>query len=244
MSFLRNAGSALGVATQAISILFSNKKYERTSINPNIENQPEGAAISGIEIDAVFNEDHRYTSKATIYPVESGLFITDSIYNLPTRVTLSGVVTDTPLNFLSAGNRSVSAFNKLVNLHKSRTPVTLITGVKRYENMVMLSLSVPITVQTGQSLTFNMEFQEIIYAGSKGTRTRQTVTTRIGGFINAINRDQVSSNSLLPPAQSTDPSNTLKDQASTGINAGIQGLIYLTPPVQNNVLINLSKLGS
>ena len=56
-----------------------------------------------------------------------------------------------------------------------------------------------------------------------------------GGVQNKIPRDIVASNANYPLIQN-DPVNSLKDQASSGINVGVQSLIPVQPTIIPNVL--------
>lgn len=212
-----------------LSVLFGKNKYKKTS-------------VSGIEMDTSITETHSYTSVVTTYPVESGQQVTDHIYKRPTKVSVSGIVTDTPINIFSQRNRSITAFNALVEIHRKREVVTLITGIKQYKNMVMTTLNVPRTIETGQSLTFNMEFQEVIYSNEVNSINSQNVDqgTVFGGVQTIIDRDYVASNSLYPQEISALPTDSLKDMSSSGFNAGAQGLQDIPTSIKPNVLRNLS----
>lgn len=214
-----------------LSVLFGKNKYKKTS-------------VSGLEMDTTMTEVHKYTAVSTTYPVESGQQVTDHIYNLPTKVTISGIVTDTPVNIFSERNRSIRVFNALVEIHRKREVVTLITGIKQYKNMVMTTLNVPRDIQTGQSLTFNMEFQQVIYSNEVNSLSTQNVDQGVvfGGVQSIIERDNVANNTLYPLSISTEPTDSLKDQSSSGVNAGIQGLQDVPTGVLPNVLFNLSLI--
>lgn len=56
-----------------------------------------------IQIDASVKEDHTRDSPATEFPVEDGTSISDHITVKPFKLTLTGVISDSPLNPLKAG---------------------------------------------------------------------------------------------------------------------------------------------
>src|SRR6188768_4318683 len=130
-----------------LSLLFG-KKYART-------------AVASVVLDAVLSEEHVYNSRVTNYPIEDGRIISDHIINEPDTLQLTGVVSDTPLSFLAPFNRSINAFNTLVEIHNRRERITVVTGIKVYTDMVITSLQVPRNVQSGQSLTFVIDLQKI-----------------------------------------------------------------------------------
>lgn len=175
-----------------------------------------------VELDVTLSENHTFNSRATNFPIETGGDITDHIINDPDILNLSGIVSDTPLNALSFFSRSIDAFNRLVEIHNRREPVRVVTGLKVYDNMVMTVLDVPRNIQTGQSLTFNITLQNIRFDASAQLLVNRT--TIFGGVQTNIPRDQVRTNDNIPYLMN-DPPDSLKDQASNGIDTGIQNLI-------------------
>lgn len=68
--------------------------------------------------------------------------------------SLAGLLTDTPRD-------PADGFRYLEELWENRQPFTVVTALKRYEKMVLTSLSVPRTAQIGKSLRFNATFEEV-----------------------------------------------------------------------------------
>lgn len=213
--------------TATIGLLFG-RKYVRSN-------------IAGIFLDATLNEDHNYISRVTQFPIESGEIISDHIINEPETLSLSGIVSDSPLLFLSSFNRSTDAFNRLVRIHELKERITVVTGIKVYENMVMTSLSVPRNAESGQSLAFSMEFQKILLDS--------TVNLNLGAndpfnkTADRIPRDQVADSNKYPIIQN-DPPLSLKDQASSGTDIGIQNLQPIPASILPNIRNALSRFGS
>lgn len=201
-----------------LALLFG-KKYDRTR-------------IGSVFLDATISEDHSYNSRVTSYPVETGGIISDHIINEPETLTITGIVSDTPLNILSSFNRSVDAFNRLVRVHDLRERITVITGIKIYTNMVMTSLQVPRNVSTGQSLTFVIELQKVFLDNTVQFTT--IVNNPFARISDQIPRQQVAETQKYP-FYGSDPQTSFKDQASSGQNAGIQDLL----PVKNEYLGNI-----
>lgn len=204
-----------------LSILYG-KKYRQGS-------------VGSIELDVTLREDHKYNSRVTTYPIEEGSTLSDHIINEPDIVVLEGIVTDTPLGFLSLFNRSVDTFNRLIQIHERREIVTLVTGLKVYPNMTITNLEVPREVRTGQSLRFIIELQEVII----DTSVRVTVNEEnlFGGVQSKIPRETVSTGENIPFIQD-DPKNSLKDQATSGTDFGIQSLS--NPSAESVIKLNES----
>ena len=141
--------------------------------------------VAGIVIDATVSEEHLSEAELTENPVEDGVVVTDHVHLKPAQLTIQGVISDSPLGYAVIGNiqnlvrsvsalfgrssRSIDAYNDLFNLQKSRQPFTVTTGLKRYKNMIMTSLSVPRTAQTGRAIHFSATMREIRIVKSKST---------------------------------------------------------------------------
>jgi hypothetical protein len=189
--------------------------------------------VGTVTFDSAVSETHRFSSTVTQYPVENGTIVSDHILKKPDSIILSGVVTDSPLNIFSFYNRSIDAFNRLVQLHEKREVFTVVTGIKIYNNMTITSLNVPRALKTGQSLKFDIELQRIIY--SSNPQYNNQVTNVFGGVSDNIPRDSVASNANIPVLQ-YDPPNSLKDQAESPLNMGVQSLIATPTATISNVL--------
>ena len=192
-----------------------------------------------VTFDTMVSEEHRFTSRVTYFPVESGTIVSDHIINQPDVVILSGLITDTPLNIFAPFNRSVAAFNALIQIHERRQIVDVVTGIKIYRNMAITSLDVPRTVKTGQTLTFNIELQRIIFDDTIQVTSSQGNV--FGGVLDNTPRDIVAENTNIPILQN-DPPFSLRDQASTATNVGVQSLASVPNAILPNVLLNLGAI--
>lgn len=188
--------------------------------------------VGGVFLDATLAETHEYSSRVTEFPVENGTVISDYVINDPVKISITGIVSDSPIRFLSLFNRSSDAFNRLVRIHEQKEIITVVTGIKIYQNMVMTALSVPRDVDTGQSLSFAMDFQQIILDSTVRFTTNKNQP--FNTIDNVIPRDQVADSSKYPYIQG-DPPLSLKDQASSGIDIGIQSLQPVTPIIRDNI---------
>lgn len=210
-----------------LSLLFG-KKYAQTS-------------VSSVLIDAVLTEDHQYNSRVTNYPVEDGRIISDHIINEPDTLQITGVVSDTPLSFLAPFNRSINAFNTLVEIHNRRERITVVTGIKVYTDMVITSLQVPRNVQSGQSLTFVIDLQKIFLDNS--IRLTLNPNNPFNKAPDQIPREIVADANRYPFIQA-DPVTSLKDQASSGIDSGIQDLVPVPSIILPRITAQAAVLGA
>lgn len=154
--------------TTTTLVLFGNSEYNRPQVN-------------GVELYCALSERHVYESKTTQYPVQSGSTIIDNVVQSPTVVTMQVLVSDTPITpvlptargaqDLTAtnertidGSLSINTMNDLIRIQDAREPVTLVTGIKVYKNMVLTKMDVPRDNKTGRALIFELEFSEIMNA--------------------------------------------------------------------------------
>ena len=115
----------------------------------------------------------------------------------PAELSIEGVITDTPLGYAVIGNiknlirsvstifggssRSLDAYNELIKLQQSRKPFTVLTGLKRYKNMIITELSVPRTAQTGKSLQFKATMKEIRIVKSQTSAAPASAAPALSG---------------------------------------------------------------
>nr|HEX4314795.1 hypothetical protein [Kofleriaceae bacterium] len=139
-------------------------------------------SIDGYLIDAALSEGHAFEAEVTDYPVEQGADITDNMRIKPAIVTITGIVSDTPLGPLveqraneaqagSVGLPSDAALAKLLEIQNSREPVTIITSRKLFDDMLLQHLDVPVDAKTGNALRFTAVFKQVVIV----TNDRQLV---------------------------------------------------------------------
>lgn len=140
-------------------------------------------AYAGIMLDCTLSEEHSYQADVTENPVEDGSTIADHVNLKPFTLKIDGLVSDSPLGFSIIGDvqnivssitqifgtqsRSRDAFEALVTLYKNRIPFTVLTNLKRYENMVISEANFPYTKDTGQALDLKMTLTQISIVKSK-----------------------------------------------------------------------------
>lgn len=130
--------------------------------------------IAGYEIDVALAEEHSFDSEVTEHPVETGADVADHVRARPIVVTVEGVVSNTPIGdlalrrnqFLSVGGEAFAmpsdeVFAFLLDIRDKREPVTIETTLRRFENMVLESLSAPRSRETGDAFRFSATFKQI-----------------------------------------------------------------------------------
>lgn len=208
-----------------LSLLFG-KKYAQT-------------AIGSIVLDATISENHNYTARPTTFPIESGQFVTDHIINDPETLEVTGMVSDTPLQILYISNRSVDAFNRLLQIYYNKEVITVVTGIKIYLDMVITELNIPRSIESGQSLTFNITFQKIKFTSS--VRVNLNANNPFTVQQDKIPRQIVADANKYPNFEN-DPNTSFKDQAESPVSVGIQDLLPIPQNILTTVLANAAYI--
>ena len=136
---------------------------------------PETFDVIEVELDASISESHKFTADVTDNPVEGGSVVSDHITLKPIELTIDGMITDSPISFLtgvvdvlSGGeSRSQQGFDALIALRDSRQLFTVQTGLRAYENMAMTSLTIPRRADIGQALRFQMQVRQLTIVESE-----------------------------------------------------------------------------
>lgn len=162
-------------------------------------------AIGAITLDATVDEHHEFSNEITDHPIETGSFVTDHVYEQPRKVSIEGEVTNSPVqyfgNIIGISDRKAEAFDQLVALRDSRDIVTLVTGLKIYNDMAIESIVIPRNQRTGERLQFTATFKQI-----------RKVSSQVVGVI---------SENVAEPQ---------KDQASSEVDIGRQEPAEATAP--------------
>ena len=143
------------------------------------------AQPASIELDVLLDETHEWSSEVTTNEVEDGVRITDHIRLLPDRLTFTGMISNTNLSgsfvniilgqisaFIDGAggvDRMQTSFDLLRAMHEARTPVTVYTKWRVYENMALTSCSLPRNASIGQSIQFTLSFTQIRIVSTQTT---------------------------------------------------------------------------
>lgn len=137
--------------------------------------------LGALFLDVLVSEQLSLPSKVTAYPIETGDGeITDHIVQNNEEITIVGAVSASasPLNLgnlIQGGSfavefgplcytRLIDAISQLRTMHKNRQPVTVVTGLGRYEQMAFTTLTIDRNNQPqtgGQWLQINTTLRKI-----------------------------------------------------------------------------------
>lgn len=129
-------------------------------------------------IDLYPSENHDLGAEKTKLAIESGANITDHAAILDAKITLTGIISNisnifsgVPLVIGAIGVKSTvktrDGWEKLVTLRDARQPLTVVTSLKVYENMLITDLSALVDKTTGPNLFFTLQLEEMRTVGSQ-----------------------------------------------------------------------------
>jgi hypothetical protein len=116
--------------------------------------------------DACMDENYGATAELTEFPVESGATISDHVYNKPDRVTLHGIVSNYPLFGKIDDTRASRAYNLLNGLKADKVLVDVVGGLTSYEQMAIVSVAAPRSVQNGNALDITLELKQVNFVNT------------------------------------------------------------------------------
>lgn len=161
--------------------------------------------------DAVLMLEHTQEIELTKHPVQSGANISDHAFIQPARLGLDIAMSDAMQSYTigqwaSAPSKGVSAYQTMLALELSRTPVTVKTRLNTYTNMVIIGIHSRDENKTNHGLRASITFEQV-FMGSTNTqnassaRPQDTNSTGVGSIPTTPVPGPVTTNYLeLPPA--------------------------------------------
>lgn len=159
---------------------------KRGFVDPSNSSQPGSANIPTGQVmlafDALVSEAPQYMGQLTESVVENGAVISDHFTQHPTRLTVEGVISDTPLSTspfataaIAAGalgqansqfskayqSFSARAFSYLEGLFISKGLFDFVGGFKTYQSMMITEWRPTRTSETGGALEFTMVMEQV-----------------------------------------------------------------------------------
>jgi hypothetical protein len=137
-----------------------------------------------IKIDTTIQQTHSSEVAITEHPVETGANITDSVHEKPDTITLECVVTDYPLKSsglpVEAG-RASGMWAELKRLQKVGKIFQIRTTLEFYDDMLIRSLSAPVTAKEKGAVRFSLVASKLRFADTETTAIKLTKLTKAQG---------------------------------------------------------------
>lgn len=131
--------------------------------------------IAGLFFDAVIREDHTSSLKITSHPVQDGANITDHSIVEP-KVLVMEILMSDALDSLMVGQfsgdntKSVNAYRMLLDIQESRLPVSVLTRLALYDNMLIENISAPDDSKSLYGLRCTVTLKEIFVVNVAKTK--------------------------------------------------------------------------
>jgi hypothetical protein len=126
-----------------------------------------------IIFDAVPSEEHILENVVPENPLEDGSYVNDHIANLPKKLSLDAIISDTPIDPIdptygrldSGKGHSKDVYERLEDFRSQKEPMTVVTGLKVYTNMVIRSIN-SVRDNTGYKISLRIELSQLKIAAS------------------------------------------------------------------------------
>lgn len=122
--------------------------------------------IGGWFFDAILRTEHTTSLTITEHPVEDGAAISDHAYVNPAQVIMDIGMTDVAQDivtgqFSGPAGRSVTAYQLLTELQRTRVPLKVVTRLATYENMLIETIVTSDDQSTQHGLKATITMKEI-----------------------------------------------------------------------------------
>lgn len=180
-------------------------------------------AIQDLEIDIVSSEVIELPSETTDNPIESGSEITDHIINRP--ILLRMVCQIGGSNLTNWTDRKIEGYEALKRLRDDKQPVTVVSGLETFTNMLINNISIDRNLQNATVLQFQIDFKQAIIVSSE----RVNISTNISETKEPLTKDRATPLQNKGKVQGIDDS---KVQTSTQTASGTSATTSQSPTVK------------
>jgi hypothetical protein len=126
-----------------------------------------------IVLDATISHDLSFSKTVTNNPIEEGSNVTDHAQHDPTEISVTGIVTNTPVTLLSGGivptfvpSRSRTAYKALRQVFESDELVQIQDELDVFDSYMMSQLSIPRDTTNYNALQFTATFRKVVIVGT------------------------------------------------------------------------------
>ena len=131
-------------------------------------------SIQDLEIDIVSSEVIELPSETTDNPIESGGEVTDHIINRP--ILLRMVCQIGGSNLTNWTDRKIEGYEALKKLRDDKQPVTVVSGLETFSNMLINNISIDRNLQNASVLQFQIEFKQAKIVSSQRVEVSNNVS--------------------------------------------------------------------
>ena len=121
--------------------------------------------------DACISQEHKGSNQVTSHPVELGVNISDHIITDPDELTMecffSSHVCEPAAGLRNPIDRAAQFYEKLMDLKDKGYLAIVVTKLRQYESMALVSMSAPRSAELGDSVQVNLTFRQVKTVQSK-----------------------------------------------------------------------------
>ena len=154
-----------------------------------------------LQLDVMESEAPEYRATPSRSQVEDAATISAHVTLQPIKLSVSGIVTDTPIGFarqyskaFSGSKPSEEAFTYLENLYKNAIPFDFVGGFRVYNSMIIAEWRPTRNAQTGDALRFTCTMEQVRIVSSqlltKGPKKLQSKTSHGSQPLKSVNVTQ------------------------------------------------------
>jgi hypothetical protein len=115
-----------------------------------------------VVLDVTGSEQHAWSSSLTKHPVATGANINEHIHDEGVTVDVTGRLTDTPQNLLEwRVGRAIEQLEKLLSIRDAKASVTLTTGIRVYQDMILTGIRVNRGGRPRMSIDVSLSFEQL-----------------------------------------------------------------------------------
>lgn len=203
---------------------------------------PKNTSEKNYFFDAYLRIDHERSLRITEHPVQKGANISDHAYVMPATVVMEIGMSDAmdayeSGQFQGDTSKSVSAFKTLDRLQKARAPLTIVTRLGKYENMVVQSIHAPDDAKTQHGLRVTVTFKQIIMATSPATKKNAAASEseRAQTAVPVTDKAAVQPQSILKQVPAASAPNNIADSALAKIKGTAGAVVDTARSAANTV---------
>ena len=185
----------------------------------------EPVSIDGITFDALIDAEETWQTNVPACPTEEGFEVSDTIIIRPMTLKLNVYLTNSPVTWKEIRDEGIyrvqEVIERLEQLYFKKTPVTVKTSERDYENMAIVSIGLPKKIETGTSKLIPISFQQLIVTELQTA----TIPASYGrGGATGVNAGTANVSAFTPPARTAGSGNQSAGNQNTA-NEGSRGSI-------------------
>jgi hypothetical protein len=127
-----------------------------------------GTSNNMIVLDAFISESHQYSNSVQAHPTEKASAITDDIVSDPFELDVEAVISPYGIGSddRTTPQRADNAYRQLMGLYHGKSRVSVMTGLRKYSNLVISNITIPRAKENSQTLRFSINFRQVRVVGS------------------------------------------------------------------------------